>query len=104
MERIAIVASLKSGTEERARELLANGPPFDPADAGLTRHVVFISAGEVVFVFEGPEVEWRVDELIDAPFQTQVSSALDEWRKIVADPPRIARPAYDWSAELEARS
>ena len=103
MERIAIVASLKPGTEERARELLASGPPFDPGIAGLTRHVVYLSAGEVLFVFEGPEVEWRLDQLVDAPFQWAVSSALDEWREIVVDNVRIARPAFEWSGEVEGR-
>jgi hypothetical protein len=98
VERLAIVASLKPGTEERARTLLAAGPPFDPADAGLTRHVVYLSAGEVVFVFEGSEVEWRVDDLVDSPFQWQVSSALEEWREIIAGPPRIARPTFEWSS------
>jgi hypothetical protein len=34
MEQLAIVARLKEGAEERARELIAGGPPFDPADAG----------------------------------------------------------------------
>jgi hypothetical protein len=88
--------------EERARALLEGGPPFDPGTAGLTRHVVYLSAGEVVFVFEGPEVEWRLDELVDAPFQWAVSSALDEWREIVADQVRIARPAYEWRADNSA--
>ena len=57
----------------------------------------------VLFVFEGPEVEWRLDQLVDAPFQWAVSSALDEWREIVVDNVRIARPAFEWSGEVEAR-
>jgi hypothetical protein len=35
---------------------------------------------EVVFVFEGPEVDARVDDLIDDPFRWMVSDAFEEWR------------------------
>src|SRR5436305_6510370 len=56
------------GAEPRAAELIAQGPPFAPAENGLTRHAVYLSAGEVVFVFEGHEVEWIVDGMIDDPF------------------------------------
>ena len=98
MERLAIVAHLKSGAEQRAAELVAKGPPFDPADSGLESHVVYLSAGEVVFVFEGPKVEWIVEELIDEPFKWPVTAALDAWRPLVEGNPRIARPAYVWHA------
>jgi hypothetical protein len=51
MEQLAIVARLKSGAEPRARELIASGPPFDPAESGFDRHAVYLSVDEVVFVF-----------------------------------------------------
>jgi hypothetical protein len=98
VERLAIVAHLKSGAEQRARELVAKGPPFDPSEKGLAGHVVYIAADEVVFVFEGPNVEWIVEELIDEPFQWPVTAALDAWRPLVEGVPRIARPAYVWQA------
>ncbi|MEX0815816.1 MAG: hypothetical protein WD027_00075 [Gaiellales bacterium] len=98
MERLAIVAHLKSGAEQRAAELVAAGPPFDPAEKGLAGHVVYLSAGEVIFVFEGSNVEWIVEELIDEPFQWPVNAALDAWRPLVEGVPRIARPAYVWHA------
>ncbi len=53
MERIAIVARLKAGSGRRAAQLVAAGPPFDLAETGIVRHSVYLSAGEVVFVFEG---------------------------------------------------
>jgi hypothetical protein len=53
MARVAIVARLKEGGGPRAAELIAAGPPFELAETGLTRHSVYLSAGEVVFVFEG---------------------------------------------------
>jgi hypothetical protein len=100
MEQIAVVARLKSGAEPRAAELIAQGPPYDPSDSGLDRHTVFLSADEVVFVFEGTEVEWIVDRLVDEPFHWLMTAALDEWRPLLEDNPRIARPAYSWRREL----
>ena len=67
MEQLAIVARLKSGAEQRAAELVVKGPPFEPEATGLDRHAVYLSAGEVVFVFEGREVEWIVEQLVDDP-------------------------------------
>ena len=104
MERIAIVASLKTGMEERARKLLEAGPPFDVATAGATRHVVYASTSEVVFIFEGHEVERRLHEIVSAPFESALTSALDQWRDVVDGPARIARAVYAWDAGAEAPS
>jgi hypothetical protein len=102
MEQLAVVARLKSGAETEAAELLAGGPPFDPAESGLDRHTVYLSADEVIFVFEGAEVEWIVDKLVDDPFHWLVSQALERWRPLLEDQPRIARPAYAWVRENAA--
>jgi hypothetical protein len=98
MRQVAIIARLKDGAEARAAELLAKGPPFDPAERGFERHVVYLSATEVVFMFEGREVDSILDEMIAEPFSWLLSAALDEWRTLVDEPPRIARPAYIWEA------
>jgi hypothetical protein len=90
---------LKSGTEQEAADLLAKGPPFDPGEKGLEKHVVYLSADEVVFVFEGPEVDVVLDELIENPFEPVVVAALDRWRPLIDGNPRIARPAYEWRRE-----
>jgi hypothetical protein len=100
MEQIAIVARLKSGVEPRAAELIAHGPPFDPKGSGLERHTVYLSADEVLFVFEGHEVEWIVDGLVDEPFHWPLIAALDDWRPLLEGHPRIARPAYSWNREV----
>ena len=99
MEQIAIFARLKSGAEPRAAELIAAGPPFDPAESGLERHTVYLSADEVMFVFEGHEVEWIVEGLVDETFHRPLLAALDEWRPLLEDNPRIARPTYSWKRE-----
>jgi hypothetical protein len=96
MERLAIIARLKEGTAHRAAQLIDGGPPFELAEIGLTSHSVFLSAEEVVFIFEGHQVEWLVDGLIDDPFQHEIQRALDEWRAIADGPPRIAREQFGW--------
>jgi hypothetical protein len=96
VERLALVARLKPGTEEQAAALVSAGPPFDPAERGLARHTVYLSAGEVVFVFEGDEVEWIVEEMVHEPAGGAVASALEAWRDLVEGPPRIGRPAFSW--------
>jgi hypothetical protein len=57
MEPVAIIARLKEGSEPRAAELVAAGPPLDPAETGILRHSIYISSSEAVFVFEGHEVQ-----------------------------------------------
>jgi hypothetical protein len=95
VKRLALIARLQPGSEERAGELIAKGPPFDLAEAGLSRHVVYLSAGEVVFVFEGDEVEWIVEEIVNEPFG-RVAEAFGTWRELVDGQPRIARAAFFW--------
>jgi hypothetical protein len=99
MERVAIIARLEEGNEQRAIELVEAGPPFDLAESGIARHNVYVSSSEVVFVFEGPQVEWIVDDLIDEPFNHELRQALDQWREIVVGQPRIAREQFGWQLE-----
>jgi hypothetical protein len=99
MKRVAIVARLKEGSGPRAAQLIAGGPPFHLAEIGLASHSVYLSAGEVVFLFEGDQVEWTVDELIDNPFRPEIPSAFDQWRAIIDGSPRIAREQFGWHAD-----
>jgi len=99
MERLAIVAHLKEGSDRRASELIGRGAPFDLAETGIVRHCIFLSASEVVFVFEGHEVEWMIDSLIDEPFHYELQRALDEWRPIIEGTPRIAHERFAWERD-----
>jgi len=99
MERLAIVAHLKDGSDRRASELIGRGAPFDLADTGIVRHFIYLSASEVVFVFEGHEVEWMIDSLIDEPFHYELQRAFDEWRPIIEGSPRIAREQFAWERD-----
>jgi hypothetical protein len=101
LERLALIARLKPGTEVRAEELIATGPPFDPQESGFARHSVYLSASEVVFVFEAQEVEWLVEALVENPFQW-MEAAFDAWRPLVEGSPRIAREKCFWERAEEA--
>lgn len=96
MKRLAVVVPLKEGAQKDAERLLFGGPPFDPADAGFTRHSVYLTSKEAVFVFEGPEVEWSLDDLVSDFFHPALHLAELEWEKIEQGRPRIGREAYFW--------
>lgn len=102
MERLALIARLKPGTQAQAEELIAKGPPFDPQQIGFARHSVFVSATEVVFVFEAHEVEWLVTALVEDPFQWMMIDALEAWRPLVDGHPRIAREQFSWELDVQA--
>ena len=93
VERIAVIAQLRPGSEERAKSLLAAGPPFEPATLGLTSHDVYLAHGAVVFAFEGRDVERLVSELLNDP---SASGSFSAWGPLLAGPPTIALPAYHW--------
>lgn len=60
---------------------------------------MFLSAGEAVFVFEGHQVEWMLDDLVSDPNAWQTHEALEAWRPLIEFPPRIGREAYAWEPE-----
>ena len=96
MNRLMIVARLKDGVHEQAEALLAQGPPFDPEELGFHRHAAFLTAGEVMFMFEAPEVEWIVNDIVDDPF---LSSSFGPWHPLIDGPPRLAHERFYWSRQ-----
>jgi hypothetical protein len=53
MEEYVIAARLKPGKAAEAERELADGPPFDPGEAGLSGHAAYLTDGNVYLVFEG---------------------------------------------------
>jgi len=88
----ALVLPLKRGSADKARSLVREGPPFDPA-ARLQRHHVFVDEREVVFVFEGEDVKRAVQELARTPAVWKAASA---WRDCLRGSPRLAEEGYSW--------
>ena len=94
-ERVAVVASLLSGSRERAAEILAKGAPYGLALAGFRRHSVFLAEETVVFVFEGPGIEGLVRDLVNDPTR---SAAFSVWAPLLEGTPVLAREEFYWEA------
>ena len=96
MSRLVVVVPLADGARERARELLEQGPPFDPAATHLERHSVYLTDREAVFVFETPgdEPPWS-----SAPrtrrSSTQPKPGATSWQDGRGRP----QPVYSWERE-----
>jgi hypothetical protein len=106
-EQVAVIVPLKKGRLARAEELVAQGPPFDPAALGLKRHQVFLSARAATFVFAGPHVRATLERATTDPTLWRVGLA---WRGCIAGRPRVstapkvhpedgARLVYAWAAD-----
>lgn len=95
VERAVAVARLRPGAREAAAVLLRHGPPFDPAATGFLRHGAYLGASHVVFVFEGPDVERRLLDLLDDP---AASASFAVWGPLLDGTPTSARELYFWEA------
>jgi hypothetical protein len=90
VRRTLVVLPLKPGARGAVEALLSAGPPFDPDAIGLDRHEVFLTASEVVFLFESPH---GIDPLLR---QAALWERAAEWHEHLAGPPRVADEAYSW--------
>lgn len=99
MDRLAVIARLRPGRADEARRLISEGPPFELAALRMQRHAIYVSSDEVVFVFEGPEVGWTVEDLVNDPV---ISAAFSGWGPLIEGTPRMAREAFSWSRDEAA--
>jgi hypothetical protein len=93
MSRLVLVVPLRAGTAERARELLAEGPPFEPDTTELERHEVYLTDREAVFVFEAPG---DTSPLRLEAGNPTLRTAAAAWRELMAGRPRKAETAFSW--------
>jgi CBS domain-containing protein len=101
VNRVAVIARFDTEQAELVKELLSVGPPYELADTAIDRHAVFLSGREVAFVFEGPDVEWEVEDLVDDFFNPEVRDALAAWRTLLEEEPHIGRPVFVWERGAE---
>ncbi len=95
--RLMVVVPLKKGVRGQVAELLERGPPFEPGEVGLERHLTFLTDREAIFLFESGTTLSL--ELIMAEANVWASAAA--WRAFIAGPPRIAEPSYAWTRSAE---
>jgi hypothetical protein len=93
VQRLVLVAKLKEGAAERARELVRLGPPFDPGERGFDRHAVYLTSEQVTFIFECDAADAAVQELIGERFQSEPFAA---WASLLDGPPEPALEGYYW--------
>jgi hypothetical protein len=95
VERVVVIARLKAGSRDAAAELLRAGPPYQPEEVGLVHHAVYLGPSEVVFLFEGPDVEQRLRALVNDPS----ASGFAAWAPLLEGTPVVAHEQFSWSAE-----
>lgn len=93
-ERIAIVLPLKADSLETVRALVAAGPPFDPLDKSLSRHEVFLTGREAVFVFSGSDACGSVRQIMSDP---GVLRTANRWSEFIDGTPRLAEAVFSWA-------
>ena len=93
--QVVVIVPLRRGSLEKARDLIEQGPPFDPGSVGLKRHHVFVTEREAVFVFDAPDVSQAVSRLADPAVWT----AAEAWRGSIDGEPRVAEHIYAWPPE-----
>ena len=92
MDRIVLVAHLKPGSSERARELLAEHSSREDLKEAFDRHAIFLSETEAVFLFEGPDA----DRSVRAIFNDPSASEIGHWIPLFDGPLHWAPQAYFW--------
>jgi hypothetical protein len=89
-----VVVPIRDGMQGRARELIRKGPPFDLERSPLTRHAIYLTDREAIFVFEGADVESFATQIMRSPAAWRAAVA---WERCLAGPPRIADEPYSWT-------
>ncbi len=92
MDSIAYIAKLKPGMAERARQLIAEGPPFRPENLGFERHEVYLSPDYVVFVFKGGAPGLLMETIASQGGR----ELLGAWEEVIDGLPSSASPIYSW--------
>jgi hypothetical protein len=99
-DRYVIAARVRPGKTEAAARMLSAGPPFDPAEAGLSGHAAYLADDSVYLVFEGAAARTRALKLA-----REHLIELGQWQTIVrglpsrvTEIPHDARCIYRWAA------
>ena len=93
MSELIFVVPLKENAREDALRLLRERLPFDLDATELTRQRVYATTREIIFILETAEASATRRLRAGDPSLWKVAG---EWQKLMAGPPRIARPVYSW--------
>lgn len=101
MDRLVLVARLKPDSQERARELLAERRDPGALEAAFDRWAVFMSESEIIFFFEGRDVDKAVTAMLNDPVR---STAISPWLPLFDGPLHSAPEADFWERDGGRRS
>jgi hypothetical protein len=90
MDRVVLVARLRSDARDRARELLAQEPAVDPA---FDRAAIFMSESEIIFFLEGRDAGESVNAILNDPVS---STGISPWLPLFDGPLHSAPEMYYW--------
>lgn len=97
---VAVAVRFDPRRRERVREVIAEGPPFDPAALGLQRHEVYLGERDAFFVLTGPHAEQTLERAIREPSFWRAGLV---WRRLLVGRPRVVDAARDVRGELVYR-
>jgi len=97
---VGIVVPLRKRALAEAAALIEQGPPFDLAALGVHRHDVLLSEREVLFLFEGRQLDEAMQRLLR---DRSVWQAASGWARVIAGPPRLAAQRFGWHSGRRIR-
>jgi hypothetical protein len=93
VEQIAVVLPLTPDGLDKARRYVSLGAPFDLAGVSLSRHEVYLSSREAIFVFYGDDACEAIRRLMQEP---SVLRRMGGWHALLDGPPRLAEARFSW--------
>lgn len=93
----AVIAHIRPGKRAELKQLIRQGPPFDLAEHGFTRHEAFLGDNDIVLIFEGAHALTDTQRLVS----TLGAGHLAKFGMLVSSP-RMLAESFEWHATLDA--
>ena len=89
--QVAVVAQIRPGKREELAKVLCQGPPFELAEHGFTRHQALLGERTLVFVFEGERAIANVRNLASSlPVSTMT------WMGRLVQSQQVLSESFEW--------
>jgi len=95
--QVAIVARIRPGKRAELSELIRQGPPFDLAEHGFTRHEAFLGDDDIVLIFRGARPVTDTQRLVSILGVGQLAKL-----GMLVSSPRILTQSFEWQPTLDA--
>jgi hypothetical protein len=95
--QVAIVAQIRAGKRAELNQLIHQGPPFDLAEHGFTRHEAFLGDDDIVLIFKGTKPATDTKRLISILGAGQLAKL-----GMLVSTPRMLTESFEWQPTLDA--